>query len=143
MNRNERIERRKVRKRRTKAIGITLLLILVFTSLNIIFTDNARIEGQELKSLGGFAVTSYCSCALCGGGETTFTATYKERQADYTVAVDPDEIPLGSRIVIDGRTYLADDTLPYLKGKTVAVYKVWHDEVLDFKAHDAEVFIVR
>ena len=143
MSKSKRIEKRRMRKRRRNAIGITLLLIFTFTALNILFTDNVKIEGQELKPLGAFEVTSYCSCDVCGGGKTYLTATFKERQADYTVAVDTDVIPLGSRIVFDGKTYVADDTIAATQGKTIAIYKTWHDDVESFATYNAEVFLIK
>ena len=133
---------RRTRANRRKSIALTLLLIIVFTIGSAVFTDNADIEGQEIKSLGENHITAYCSCELCEGRNTDLTITYELRHADYTVAVDPNVVPLGSEILIEGKKYIASDAISGVNGKTIAIYKSWHDEVESFNTYNAEVFLV-
>jgi 3D (Asp-Asp-Asp) domain-containing protein len=70
-----------------------------------------------------------------GGDGRGITATGLHTQTDYTVAVDPDVIPLGSRLVIllpDGTEYdcIAADTGGAIKGHIIDVYENSSDEAL-------------
>ena len=73
-----------------------------------------------------------------GGDGRGITATGLHTQTDYTVAVDPDIIPLGSRLVIvlpDGTEYdcIAADTGGAIKGHIIDVYENSSDDVLNAK----------
>jgi 3D (Asp-Asp-Asp) domain-containing protein len=132
----------KIRQRQRKAVLVTLVLLVAVLIGKAVFTDDANIEGQEVEALGYFTVNAYCSCDLCEGGNTSLTSNYEERQPDYTVAVDPKIIPLGSKIIINGKMYSADDSMDGIKGETIAIYKTWHDEVEGFETYETEVFLV-
>lgn len=73
-----------------------------------------------------------------GGDGRGITATGLHTQTDYTVAVDPDIIPLGSRLVIvlpDGTEYdcIAADTGGAIKGHIIDVYENSSDDALNAK----------
>lgn len=63
-------------------------------------------------------LTAYCSCSACCGewaldrpDGIVYTASGSEAQANHTIAVDPDVIPLGAWVEIDGdpNLYRAED----------------------------------
>ena len=58
------------------------------------------------------------------------------------VAVDPDVIPLGSTIIIDGQEYLAADTGGAIKGNRIDIAVETHQEALELGTKTAEVWIV-
>ena len=58
------------------------------------------------------------------------------------VAVDPDVIPLGSTVIIDGQEYLAADTGGDIKGNRIDIAVDTHQEALDLGTRTAEVWIV-
>ena len=66
-------------------------------------------------------VTAYCPCRICcGPGACGLTATsHKIVAGDKIVAVDPCVIPLGSTVILDGRSYLALDTGGAIKGRHI------------------------
>lgn len=66
-----------------------------------------------------FKITAYgADCEGCTGH--TYTGT--EPQIGRTIAVDPDVIPLGSTVLIDGQEYIAEDTGGAIKGRVIDLY---------------------
>ena len=96
----------------------------------------------ELQSLGDFRITAYCNCSKCcgkwAGGPTASGAMPKEGR---TIAVDKRVIPLGTEVVINGHTYIAEDTGSAIKGNRIDMYYNSHSEALDFGVQYEEVYI--
>lgn len=92
------------------------------------------------RYIGECTVTAYC-CEpyrhICGTGDGV-TATGLPVTPGM-VAVDPEVIPLGSTVVIDGRKYLAADT--GVTGLCVDVAVPTHDEALERGVRTASVWI--
>lgn len=125
--------------------------------------DNMSIPGSILEPIAKtntvskvltVKVTAYCSCVKCCG---VWSKDHPSRQGtDYeqyttsgtipvagrTVAVDPDIIPLGSKILIDGHEYIAEDTGSGVKGNHIDIYFDSHEEALEWgvKTLEVEVF---
>ena len=100
------------------------------------------IEGYEY--IGECTITYYCCEAyehICGTG-TGLTATGIP-VAPGMVAVDPDVIPLGSTVIIDGQEYLAADTGGAIKGNHVDIAVPTHQEALELGTKTAEVWVVQ
>ena len=100
------------------------------------------IEGYEY--IGDCTITYYCCEAyehICGTG-TGLTATGIP-VAPGMVAVDPDVIPLGSTVIIDGHEYLAADTGGAIKGNHVDIAVPTHQEALELGTKTAEVWVVQ
>ena len=107
-----------------------------------------KCGGRLMKRTGrskktGKQYTYYC-CEpyehICGTG-TGLTATGIP-VAPGMVAVDPDIIPLGSTVIIDGQEYLAADTGGAIKGNRIDIAVETHQEALDLGVRTAEVWIV-
>lgn len=84
-------------------------------------------------------LTAYCPCAVCCGewaGGNTASGTVPT--AGRTVGVDPDVIPLGATVYIDGRAYTAEDTGAF-KGNIVDIYMDDHEEALRFGRREATI----
>lgn len=98
----------------------------------------------EYEPLGQFELTSYCSCSrCCGGGANAITASGATVQANHTIAVDPDIIPLGSTVYIDGYgTYTAEDTGGVIKNNKIDIYFPSHEEAIQFGVQYADVYLV-
>ena len=100
------------------------------------------IEGYEY--IGECTVTYYCCEAyehICGTG-TGLTATGIP-VAPGMVAVDPDVIPLGSTVIIDGQEYLAADTGGAIKGNRIDIAVESHQEALQLGIRTATVWVVK
>lgn len=107
--------------------------------------DFPEEEEPEYISLGEFELTSYCSCSkCCGGGANALTASGARVQANHTIAVDPNVIPLGSTVYIDGfGTYVAEDTGGAIKNNKIDIYFPSHEEAIRFGVQYAKVYLVR
>lgn len=72
-------------------------------------------DSRAWTSAGEFRIYHYCPCELCTGkkpGDRGYgiTATGTVATEGRTVAVDPDVIPIGSEVFINGVIYIAEDT---------------------------------
>jgi 3D (Asp-Asp-Asp) domain-containing protein len=104
-------------------------------------------------SVGICEITAYCTCVDCCG---IWSKDHPIRQGtDYvqytksgtvptegrTVAVDPDVIPIGSIVIIDGVSFIAEDTGNF-SGKTVDIYFDSHEEAKLFGRQTATVHYI-
>lgn len=104
-----------------------------------------EIEVQpKLESLGEFVLTSYCESACCCGQYANgYTATGTKAVPGRTIAVDPRVIPYGTKVIINGHEYVAEDCGGAIKGNRIDILAESHAAALDFGRQTAEVYIVR
>lgn len=104
-----------------------------------------EIEAQpKLESLGEFGLSAYCACsACCPGYADGITATGTKATEGRTIAVDPRVIPYGSKVIINGHEYIAEDCGGVIKGNRIDIFFDSHSAALDFGRQTAEVYIVR
>ncbi len=100
-------------------------------------------SGAKKLSLGTFKLTAYDACLICCGKTDGITATGTHATVGRTIAVDPDIIPYGSRVMIGDHVYVAEDCGGLIKGKKIDIYMNTHQEALQFGVKQAEVFLVR
>ena len=93
---------------------------------------------EEYISLGEFEVTAY---SMAEGSRCGLTKTGTVPRLHYTIAVDPEVIPLGSILVVDGVDYVAEDTGVLVKGKIVDIYVESTEAALEYGRQVHEVFI--
>jgi 3D (Asp-Asp-Asp) domain-containing protein len=75
-------------------------------------------------------VTAYCLAGITALGTHTHPGT---------LAVDPRVIPLGSRVVIHGANYRAEDTGAYIHGHHVDAYFTSCDEAKTYGARRVKI----
>lgn len=97
-----------------------------------------KLPTEEYISLGDFEVTAY---SLAEGSGCGLTKSGTVPQLNYTVAVDPEVIPLGSVLVIDGIDYVAEDIGGLVKGKVVDIYVEDTQTALNYGRQVHEIFI--
>lgn len=96
----------------------------------------------EWVSLGTYTLTAYCPCSrCCGQFANGITSTGVTARALHTIAVDPKVIPYGTKIMIDGMIYTAEDTGSAIKNKRIDVYFDAHQEALNFGVQKKEIFM--
>ena len=93
--------------------------------------------------LGIFKITAYCSCYECSEGYGDMTSTGVRASSDRTIAVDPNYIPYGSRIIINGKEYIAEDCGGGVKGKHIDVYVNDHGETMRHGVRFCAVRIIK
>lgn len=104
--------------------------------------EPATTEPQKrLVSLGMYEVTAYCHCAICCGREGQLTASGTYPIAGRTIGVDPELLPYGTEVVINGHAYIAEDTGGAMQGRHIDIFMDSHDEALQFGRQEIEVFI--
>lgn len=95
----------------------------------------------DYKSLGEFVITYYCpdSCC-CGEYADGVTASGTIPAEGRTIAADPDVLPMGSTVIIDGHTYTVEDVGGAIKGKRIDIFMDSHEEALKAGVKVAEVY---
>ena len=93
------------------------------------------------KHLGTFRITHYCSCYYCCGGWGNATASGRPATVGRTIAVDPRVIPLGSKVIINGNVYIAEDTGGAIKGNKIDIYVSDHSTALRLGVYYADVYL--
>lgn len=100
------------------------------------------VTSEPFKYVGDFKVTAYCSCVKCcgkyaigrpkvDGKEVVYTANESIATEGITCAVDPNVIPLGSEIYIEGvGVRIAQDTGSAVDGNVIDIYYDSHKEAL-------------
>lgn len=115
----------------------------------IITEDDTAV--QEPDEIFEAKVTAYCSCPKCcgiwskdhpsrqGTDYEQYTTSGTVPTAGRTIAVDPDIIPLGSKVVLNGHEYVAEDTGSGVKGNHIDIYFDSHEAALDWGVRTMEV----
>lgn len=110
--------------------------------------EPAEPEEPEPVSLGEFKITHYCPCEkCCGEWADGITATGTKATQGRTIAVDPDVIPYGTKVLLryaDGteHAYIAEDCGGAIQNNRIDVFTDSHQAALVEGVKTAEVFIV-
>jgi 3D (Asp-Asp-Asp) domain-containing protein len=106
-------------------------------------TEETIVNKPNLINLGEFRLTAYCNCKICcGKWAGGATASGAMPVANHTIAVDTDIIPFGTKVIINGITYVAEDTGSAIYGKRIDIYFDTHQEALNFGIQYADVYVV-
>lgn len=87
---------------------------------------------SEKGELVTFKVTAYCPCEHCSGDYGRMTSTGVLATAGRTIAVDPTYIPYGTKVTINGTTYIAEDCGGAIKGNRLDIFFDSHQEAVEF-----------
>lgn len=98
---------------------------------------------DNLIPLGTFKTTAYCPCYQCSEGWGRQTSSGALATANHTVAVDKRVIPMGTRLLINGKEYVAQDVGGGVKGNHIDIYFNTHGETREHGVRNAEVFIIQ
>ena len=112
--------------------------------------ENEKIEAALLEKairLDDVTVTHYDPCVKCCGKTDGITATGVPVTPYYTVAVDPELIPLGSEVLVDYgdgeiHYYRAEDVGGGVKGKHLDLCVTDHTEALTLGVRQATVWFL-
>ena len=117
--------------------------VLVTTADQVIGGTQQYYKGQaSLRSLGIFKTTGYCPCQRCSEGWGRSTSTGAIATANHTIAVDPNVIPYGTKVMINGVVYTAEDKGGGVKGNHIDIFYNTHGETQAQGTQYAEVFVV-
>lgn len=105
-------------------------------------SDGESSSPSGLIPLGVFKTTGYCPCRSCSGGWGRHTSTGAVATAGRTIAVDPNVIPYGTQVMINGVVYTAEDRGGAVKGNHIDIFFNTHTESYQHGLQHAEVFLV-
>lgn len=123
-----------------------------------IYQSNLIQKNNELRKIldeiqpkhiyiGNFKITHYCAerySHRCNDGSPSVTATGTTPTPGRTIAVDPKKIPYGTKVIIDGKTYTAEDTGGSIKQNRIDICVATHAEALQKGViKNAPVYIVK
>lgn len=93
-----------------------------------------------------FVISAYCKenyPHICNNGDATYTATMTTPTAGRTIAVDPDIIPYGTLVEIEGvGVRVAEDCGGAIKGNRIDLLFETHKEALEFGRQTKQVTIL-
>ena len=95
---------------------------------------NADFTGVRGGLLGRYTITYYCAEKyphICNAGPPYKTATGDTPTPGVTIAVDPSDIPLHSKVMIYGHEYTAQDTGGAVDGKHIDILVAKHSDALN------------
>lgn len=118
----------------------TLIAIMLAVSMTLV---PATVQAKKISSMGLMKISFYCPCEICSEGYGRMTATQTHAKAGRTVAVDPDVIALGTKLLIDGEVYIAEDVGGRVCGEHVDVFVDTHEETLEGGIQHKVVKIIR
>lgn len=99
--------------------------------------ESAAADKPAWHDAGEFRIYHYCPCAYCCGKSDGITATGTLAAEGRTVAVDPDVIPLGSEVMINGVIYIAEDT--GVTGKSIDLFVDSHAQAVAMGTYTTDV----
>lgn len=104
----------------------------------------AASSDASLKDLGVFKITHYCPCSICCGPYANgITSTGVTATTNHTIAVDPSQIPYGSKVVINGQVYVAEDCGGAIKTNCIDIYVATHAEGEAKGVYYTEVYLIQ
>ncbi len=107
-------------------------------------TPVAVSSDATLKPLGTFKITHYCPCSICcGPWANGVTSTGVIATTNRTIAVDPSQIPYGSKVVINGQVYVAEDCGGAIKQNCIDIYVATHEEGEEKGVYYTDVYLLQ
>lgn len=148
---------RKVNKKRCLAIGCIAIVAAAagFAAGKAMASDDHIADATKMvkpyaevvtlsnkESLGEFVITAYCPCEKCCGKYADgMTASGTAATEGRTCAVDPEVIPLGTEIEIDGVKYVAEDVGGAIKGRRIDICFNDHRSAVQYGVKCKEVYV--
>ena len=115
-------------------------ILKIEDSISEVRKDSATLTGATL--LGEYEITHYCPCsACCGKWADGITATGTTAKPNHTIAVDPEVIPYGTEVIIDGIIYIAEDCGGAIKGNRIDIFTESHSEAISRGVIVREVYV--
>lgn len=104
------------------------------TTKKVTKKSSTKKETKKVN-LGTFKVYAYSSGGITASGART--------KANHTVAVDPKVIPLGSKIMVNGKIYKAEDTGGAIKGKKLDIYMPSESACRNWGVRNCTVYLLK
>ena len=96
--------------------------------------------GQKLEN---FQITYYCPCEICCDKASKVTASGTPVAEGKTIATDPNVIPYGTKVIIGGDVFTAEDTGRKVQGNQISIYVNNHAEVSASDTENTDVYLAK
>lgn len=97
-------------------------------SIQDVFYPNTKATSGDFEHTMMFKITAYCPCSSCNGPWSGgITSTGVTAAQGRTIAVDPRVIPYGSKVLIGGHEFVAEDCGGAIKGARIDLYLDSHE----------------
>ena len=96
--------------------------------------------GQKLEN---FQITYYCPCEICCDKASKVTASGTPVAEGKTIATDPNVIPYGTKVIIGGHVFTAEDTGRKVQGNQISIYVNNHAEVSASDTENTDVYLAK
>ena len=103
--------------------------------------SSSRGSAVTTASSGRYKVTAYCACVKCCGKTNGITASGTKATANRTVAA-PSSFAFGTKIVMNGKTYVVEDRGGAIQGNRIDLYMNSHSEALAWGVRYLDVEIL-
>lgn len=117
-----------------------LYLLLLSSILLIPLTGHAS---TKKINMGQFKLTAYCPCYECSEGYGRRTATCCYARSGHTIAIDPSVIGYGTKVLINGEVYTAEDCGGGVCGDHIDIFFDTHEEVEEFGVKYENIWILK
>lgn len=108
-----------------------------------IYQDMQSKQEAKYQYIGTFLLTGYDDCYQCQEEFVGTTALGVSPKANHTIAVDPNIIPLGTHVLINGIEYVAEDVGGGVNGNHIDIFVESHAETYsDFCNGYADVYLI-
>jgi len=109
--------------------------------INELQKENSELQEEvdeflDKWSMGEFEATAYTLAEGNGDGVTSVGVVPKPNR---TIAVDPDVIPYGSKVIVNGQDYIAEDTGGDIQGKRLDIFMSNREQALNFGRRKVEI----
>ena len=101
-----------------------------------------EITSTTVRTKMTLIASAYCPCIKCCGKDDGITATGTKATAGRTIAVDPRVIPYGSKVIINGVTYIAEDCGGAIKSNKIDIFFNTHYEALQWGIRTVEAEVI-
>ena len=91
---------------------------------------SAEKSRHNIRYVGIYTITYYAIDVRCCGKTDGITSTGVKAVIGRTIAVDPSVIPYGTRVLIDGHLYTAEDCGGAVKGNHIDILVSSYDEAI-------------
>ena len=113
-----------------KKLLVVITMLVVASGFIFTGSTSTKAKDNDVKYLGKYKLTAYCR--KCSGKWGARTASGKKAKQGRTIAVDKRKIKLGSKVQINGKTYVAEDVGGGVKGKHIDVFFKSHKQTKRF-----------
>lgn len=90
-----------------------------------------KYEEKEVGSFYVIKTTAYCPCVKCCGWSTGITCSGTVATEGRTVGANLTQFPLETELIIDGQTYIVEDT-GHIQPGTIDIYMDSHEKALQY-----------